>query len=612
MKSYLVIFQFGPVKDFIQTARKTDDYWAGSFILSYAVGNAIVFFTKIGADIVFPDPEGNPLIKAVQNNNTFDSVDSLNPSLPNRLAFCISAETKIALKNTLNTVAQQLRDDLVSIFMDIEQLFSGILYGNSIAESQLNDMFEVYYAFTEIDSSNQGKIIDETEKRLAARKNIRDFKPFDQHSFKCTLCGVREPIRGKSAYLDDLKRDWFKIRVKEPFRFKPNERLCAICTGKRLLRKVHFKMGKIPSTTTVALSAWLADIVKKVQTSDAGLDFHANNLFLKYCALKIEDGVAVPRNMKDHNCLFKMEGEFFIDDAYDRMETELSEKVDTQKLADLRKQLKKFIEDLSLEAPPKYFTIISFDGDNMGDHRKKLQSNEAHKDFSKKLAGFTQKVYDLIHNTVYHGYVIYSGGDEGVILIPLSETLQVMDQLRKIFFSETGLTLSVGAAIVHHNAPLGEGLKAAEDALKRAKAVTNTANETSKNAFAFNLRKRSGAHMICSCPWEVEVKDEVKTKTDIIAFLLKWHDAYDQGMTRRWFYQVYKELPLFRKDPEQSLFGNTLYQILPRHIPDKKELGLSLAKETIDIVFSHDATSNIENLLSLLYIPIYIYEGGGN
>ena len=609
MKSYLVILQFGPVKDFIHTARRTDDYWAGSFILSYAVGKAIDSLEKTGADIVFPDPEGNPLIDAVRNS-AFDSVDSLNPSLPNRLGFCLSAESNQKLIQGLDNVVQELRDDLVNMFIKIEQK----LPVKSRAASQMNDMFEVYYAFTEMDSQNQGNAISETERRLAARKNIRDFIPFEQHGFKCTLCGVREPIRGKSIILADIKSDWAMINRKYPYKFKLNERLCAICTGKRLLRNVHFKMGNIPSSTTVTISAWLADIVNKVKSPEADFGIHASNLCLKLQNEYIEKGAPVPANENVDHWLFKIEGDYFIDDVYDRLEKEAQIEGHIEKLhalQDARKQLKTFMKKLSIDAPPKYYTIISFDGDNMGDYRKQIKSNEAHKQFSKKLAGFTQKVYDLIHTSDYHGYVIYSGGDEGVILVPLSETLQVMDQLRKIFYTEIGLTLSVGAAIVHHHAPLGESLMAAEEALNRAKEVKDSNNRTSKNAFAFNLRKRSGSHMTCQCPWEVETETK---HVDIMQFLLQWFRAYDSGMTQRWFFQVYKDLPIFKQSAEPSLFGNTLYQVLPRHVPpDKKELGLSLAKETKDILFSHEVIKmDIENLLSLLYIPIYLYDGGQN
>ncbi|ETR70706.1 MAG: CRISPR-associated protein, Crm2 family [Candidatus Magnetoglobus multicellularis str. Araruama] len=615
MKKYLVILQFGPVKDFIQTARRTDDYWAGSFLLSYAVGKAIVCLEQKGADIVFPDPEGNPLIKAARNDFKYYDNDSLNPSLPNRLGFCFSAETNLVLKEELNQIVQQLRDDIVSFFKDIEQIFSKKIFSGIFlvesAESQMNDLFEVYYAFTEMDSHDEGKAISETERRLAARKNIRDFIPFEQKGFKCTLCGVREPVRRKSALLVDIKRDWALINREYPFKFKLNEMLCAICTGKRLLRNVRFKMGKIPSTTTVAVSAWLSDIVTKVKNQEEKLGLHAENLRLKFLNEHIEKGASVPTNANVNHWLFNIEGDYFIDDVYDRLEKEAKDEKNADKrkaLEDARKQLNKFIKDLSLDAPPKYYTIISFDGDNMGDYRKQLQLSEEHKQFSKKLAGFTQKVYQLIHQSDYHGYVIYSGGDEGVLLVPLSETLAVMDRLRKTFLAETGLTLSVGAAIVHHHAPLGEGLKAANEALDRAKLVKNSIDETSKNAFAFNLRKRSGAHMICHFPWEVKIDTE---SVNIIDYLLKWHDAYDQKLTRRWFFQVYKELPLFRESAEQSLFVNTLYQILPRHVPsDKKSMALSLAKETSDIMFSHDAANNIENLLLLLYIPIYLYNGG--
>jgi len=41
MHRWLALFQIGPVQEFIQTARKTQDYWTGSYFLSRLCEEAI-------------------------------------------------------------------------------------------------------------------------------------------------------------------------------------------------------------------------------------------------------------------------------------------------------------------------------------------------------------------------------------------------------------------------------------------------------------------------------------------------------------------------------------------------------------------------------------------
>src|SRR5690606_22736204 len=56
-------FTIGPVQGFVVQARKTRDLWAGSFLLSYLAGQAMVKIIKSGGRIIFPTvheplPEG--------------------------------------------------------------------------------------------------------------------------------------------------------------------------------------------------------------------------------------------------------------------------------------------------------------------------------------------------------------------------------------------------------------------------------------------------------------------------------------------------------------------------------------------------------------------------
>src|SRR5690625_2269225 len=43
MKSYLFVYSIGPVQSFIAAARKIEDFWSGSFLLSYLTEKTITY-----------------------------------------------------------------------------------------------------------------------------------------------------------------------------------------------------------------------------------------------------------------------------------------------------------------------------------------------------------------------------------------------------------------------------------------------------------------------------------------------------------------------------------------------------------------------------------------
>ena len=597
MNKYVVLFQFGPVQDFIHTARRTDDYWAGSFLLSYTTAQIVCELKKQKSKIVFPNPGDNALVKAVCEND-FNNQEALQPSLPNRVAAIVEEEGHSRLKERLKRIKDDVLKKLVACFEEVEKSLTG---KSLVAKKQVEDLFEFFYAFAEYDEIGHkyGSILKTVEKNLAARKNIRDFTHFDQYGFKCTQCGVREPLRDNyslkyNSDLQGLKDYWKKLRRHEyKYAFRNNERLCSVCAGKRLLRR-EFNGGGIPSISTIAVAVWLNQVQGKLNKNDV------NNFIFELKKAKLwQQATPVPCNQGKYP-IFAIEGDCFISDTYDRFEKD----AETGELTYVRcakDVLEKMLRDLP--DPPKYYTILSLDGDSIGKYLRDLETRKEHQDFSKKLAGFTKRVYEIVHEE-YHGYVIYFGGDEGIILLPLAETFEVMNRLRKEFFHITGgLTLSAGAAIVHHQFPLGQGLKAAKEAIDMAKTLRG------KNAFSFNIRKRSGANIICAAPWEVKRES---SQQEVIEFLKAWLAAYSNGLSVRWYHQFANMEPVMKDERgicDRSMAINELYHIVPRHLQDKA-LAFSLINKIEDIIYGHKESVIFENMLSLLYVPIYFHQEG--
>ncbi|MBI4657929.1 MAG: type III-B CRISPR-associated protein Cas10/Cmr2 [Verrucomicrobia bacterium] len=89
-----LLFQIGPVQDFIKQARKTQDLWAGSFLLSYLIAQAMLAIAReIGPDaIIYPQLRGVPLADWFWHNQGIlpsklrasHENELLTPNLPNR------------------------------------------------------------------------------------------------------------------------------------------------------------------------------------------------------------------------------------------------------------------------------------------------------------------------------------------------------------------------------------------------------------------------------------------------------------------------------------------------------------------------------------------------
>ncbi|RLC24981.1 MAG: hypothetical protein DRH21_04625, partial [Deltaproteobacteria bacterium] len=360
MKKYLVLFQFGPVQDFIHTARRTDDYWAGSFLLSYTTAQIVCELKKQKSKIVFPNPGDNALVKAVCEND-FNNQEALQPSLPNRVAAIIEEEGHSQLKERLNRIKDDVLKKLVAHFEKVEKSLTG---RSLVAKKQVKDLFEFFYAFAEYDEIGHkyGSILKTVEKNLAARKNIRNFNQLDQYGFKCTQCGVREPLRNNCSLkynsdLHGLKNFWKGLRDRNKYVFRDNERLCSICAGKRLLRRVCFKGGAIPSTSTIAVAVWLDQVCSELDRNDVD-DFI---LALKNADL-CQQTAPVPGN-QGKSPIFDIEGDCFIADSYDRFKKDAEQKgfERVKYVFKTKNILAKMLKDLP--EPPKYFTILSLDGD---------------------------------------------------------------------------------------------------------------------------------------------------------------------------------------------------------------------------------------------------------
>jgi len=322
------LFAIGPVQDFIATARKTQDLWAGSYLLSYLSWSAMrAVAEEFGPDcLIFPDLCKQPFAdKWLKGRKDLDieepGRDKLSsPTLPNRfLAVVPAGAVKDIAEKAKEHVKKTFQEACLAVKGKLEEKL-GIRSAewDEIWRRQSGDFIETYWAATLIDDVKDlsgfiseykslmgidgswpfddllkqykekgfapnigtayGQIYKLTEKAVGSRKAVRDFSQQAEPNHKCTLCGVREPVhpgtyneQSCSDASGALRKWWQESVLSELSQIRKSERLCAVCSTKRFVASYYFReeldfniSNAFPSVSMVATSSFKEKIIKNI------------------------------------------------------------------------------------------------------------------------------------------------------------------------------------------------------------------------------------------------------------------------------------------------------------------------------------------------------------
>ncbi len=318
----LVLMSIGPVQGFINTARTTADFWAGSYLLSYLSWKGMeVFANEIGPDtIIFPDLKGQPLVdkwleginQNLKSDNTSIEMDVLRPSLPNKwLVICPQNEAENLAKEAEKNIRKEWKKIKQEVFKQIN------LPGDLIQSFEKQDEFlEVYWSILDLDEiNNKDEVLNNyknfmplpqnfeeflksniytpnegtffpvfqsaIDRIMGARKSIRfNILNSEEKGYKCTLCGTREVIHDNTVNSDEyskIKSYWGSlskdINEKFPLAIKKGEMLCSVCLTKRILGKKPKEIlgfGKdisFPSLTEIAVADFKYQVLEKTRNN---------------------------------------------------------------------------------------------------------------------------------------------------------------------------------------------------------------------------------------------------------------------------------------------------------------------------------------------------------
>lgn len=499
---YIIIFSIGPVQSFISQARKTQDLYGGSRLLSHLCLMAIEFAKSKNIDIVFPFIDETETAK----------------SIPNRFVGI--------LKNTegvdIQGLGEEIENKVQTVFMDIaNRTLSnyGIGHINGFKE-QIENHLDINWLFYPIENNYETDYA-EAEKWLGAVKNTRIFKQNPEKGRKCALDGERN-VKFYRPTTEDMekentknKKGWKQILFDEKLfqqyddvhivKRQSDIPLSTLGYGEGISAvsfvKRTFDDGySFPSTTGIALMNTLNKIW---QNADEGI-----NLLVQY---KNEYLVREVKVAFDEELFFQdnINKDYFTKNGYASLINKLPQI--ELKYNELKEYLKK--NKLNLQ---KYYALIVFDGDNMG----KIISGEFLSDKS-VLSKFQIATSTLLSDYAKwannylddpKGKTVYAGGDDFLGFINLTYLYEVMQELYAKFKCSVSLplqrefkgninedfefTFSAGIAIAHYKTPLSI-------VLKKAREMEHIAKEKGdRDAFAIAALKHSGESHETVFKWE--------------------------------------------------------------------------------------------------------------
>jgi CRISPR-associated protein Cmr2 len=508
-------FSIGPVQGFVSQARRTRDLWAGSYILSYLAGVAMKEIKDNGGVIVFPSIDNDHLFKALNNPTAISKDDPAARigSLPNRFmaeAYDPAAAAKEAAK-AVRDVWEKITEAAKKKF--IETPPPAI---DKIWKRQVENQWEISWVI-----GKEGSLLDQ-------RKNLRTHFPAEEPGEKCTICGERQVLSEKGE-MDSRKdiRDWW-TNVADKFnqttgyhfwRKEGRERLCAVCTTKRLLPLIKKGEGPFdwdfnhyyPSTAYMCVVDWLIYVLDKADKDDKKLQEQIQSFIKTANAAKVprdetETKIKCVSSITDKHPEWKdiadFRGDVFFPDAI-RNDVDFP-LPDKNKKTDIIDVLKK-LTDASKQSPTPFYALLLMDGDNMGKLLSEYKDKQ--KEISEALSEVTQKAQKIVEDE-HNGKLIYAGGDDVLALLPLDTALPCAWALSKVYVKafkdniqeivDKGKgTISAGIVYAHMNTPLQTVVRDAHDLLDDI-----AKKKLDRNAFAVRVWKRGGPILTFGKKWK--------------------------------------------------------------------------------------------------------------
>lgn len=491
-------FTLGPVQSFVGQARRTRDFWAGSFLLSWLSGVAMQSAISQGGEVLFPKADQN-FLNAILGKSPQQPKQG---SIPNRF--------KVAVGDDFSP--QNVIEDVQNAW----QSLANEIYEKEIAPYALENTAEIWgrqiKQFWEI----SWVLVDELEDSsgLDRRKNWRSQYLPDEAGIKCTLMGDWQELSGVEGVRkkDREARETFWRNFTESYKSDfsdESEMLCAMSYVKRRFLNyfANFKVKltaftahgwglpkSVPSVAYIAGANWYANVLEKAEATQLETFFEASKQLF---GLPEYDSTINCVEQTHHNKQFKgIDGNSFHEIALDNHNVTPNQ----TKAGEVKKFLKPLIKQFGAVSP--FYAVLMMDGDQLGKQMSDLSKQDK---ITQGLAEFTEKVPEIVKGK--NGFLIYAGGDDVLALVTLENALQCALAIRTHYqqcFENTDIKTSISAAVIytHINSPLKNILHESHELLD------DIAKERAgRDAIAIRVYKGSGLFSQWARKWDEAVNN---------------------------------------------------------------------------------------------------------
>ncbi len=519
-------FTLGPVQGFVAQARRTRDFWAGSFLLSYLSAIAMTAVEKQGGKLLFPKVESHYL-NWLENRGK--GLPPQQGCIPNRFKGGTAEVPGDFNPRQVETSVQQAWRGLAEAVWEHDLADYAGTETRTIWDRQVNNFWEMSWVIT--DSEERSDLLDR-------RKNWRSYLPPEEQGVKCMMMdGWQELSAIQTPNAKGLALFWQGLRQQKGRSLKndlrENEYLCAIAFIKRRFSHVfnHFQQAmpenwtahgwsvnpSVPSVSYIAAAPWLAKVIgQAADEAIAGFVRSAKKLSADYGKTTTEitcltQALTKRGATEDLLDLVSLEGDVFFESLLDNKINETAE--NSEQAQQVKTALKNMLKGQDLEVASPFYAVLMMDGDSLGAQMSDLNKQQA---ISSALNHFTNGVADIVEQ--HSGFLIYAGGDDVLALLPLEYALNCANALRNHYldsFKQHGQystanaqgqvqsTLSGAIEYAHIKMPLGKILA---DAHQLLDAVAK--DEYGRDAIAVRVWKPGGQHLQWAMPWQYAVNED--------------------------------------------------------------------------------------------------------
>lgn len=579
MDERILHFSLSPVQTFVAQARRTRDFWSGSFILSYLAGQAMLAVYEAHGRLILPAvTDGNkeitnPLFSAIRKRA--EGVDLHDgPSvatLPNRFQaeitdefdpeVCVNAVQK-SWESLAEAVWRRFVEPVAYLGKDTAEIW----------KRQIKKFWEINWVV-----GNDGSLLDR-------RKNWRTYVPPSEPGDKCTLMGDLQELSGyiRTHERKQQREFWRAMRREvQTFDLDEDERLCAVALVKRLFPRITQEAigwqlpPHYPSTPYLSSVHWVEQMIKTKPERAQQYAVSARRL----------RGIAGKERPDRFECLRQvlarhsaaeqfasLEGHSYFTAALEnpRQFRQWVDGVENDAL--VRQELVQELRQLG-NPPSPFYALLLMDGDHIGALLQTGHGNE----ISRALLAFSRDVQRVVDK--YNGITVYSGGDDVFALFPLEDALPAAQKLRRSYtncFAGTGKgtgqgTISAAVVYAHYAAPLASVIGQAHHLLDDV-----AKSECGRDSLAVMIWNNTGPSLTWAAPWAV-IEDETGNILEDLVNGFRGENNQDREYNSSFFYNLRTRFAIFDQEEGHLLSDEDVVDLLSAEYLKNRERNCSMS-----------------------------------